>query len=120
MVKNLSTNAGDIRDTGSVPGLARSPGEGNGYPFQYLCLENPMDRGAWRATVCEVAKSRHNGSDLARLHTSYVWSQSSQGGAWDPLSYRELQTLLLLSQLAGTGPGDQGLTKSEKRGELGQ
>ena len=79
-----------------------------------------MDRGAWRATVCEVAKSRHNGSDLARLHTSYVWSQSSQGGAWDPLSYRELQTLLLLSQLAGTRPGDQGLTKSEKRGELGQ
>lgn len=48
----------------------------------------------------------------------YVWSQSSQAGAWDPLSYWELQTLLLLSQLAGTGPGDQGLTRSEKCGEF--
>ena len=54
-VKNLSANAGDIRDTGSVPGLGRSPGEGNGYPLQYSCLENPMDRGAWWATVHGVA-----------------------------------------------------------------
>ena len=62
----------------------------------------------------------HDGGDLACLHTSYVWSQSSQAGAWDPLSYWELQTLLLLSQLAGTGPGDQGLTRSEKCGEFGR
>ena len=47
VVKNLLANAGDIRDTGSIPGPGRSPGEGNGNPLQYSCLENPMDRGAW-------------------------------------------------------------------------
>ena len=50
MVKNPPTNAGDIRDTGSIPGLGRSPGEGIGNPLQYTCLENPMDKGAWQAT----------------------------------------------------------------------
>ena len=49
---------GDIRDMGSVPGSGRSPGQGNSNPLQYSCLENPMDRGAWRATVCKVPKSR--------------------------------------------------------------
>ena len=48
MVKNLPTNAGD---TGSIPELERSPGVGNGSPLQYSCLGNPMDRGAWGATV---------------------------------------------------------------------
>ena len=57
MVKNLPTNAGDIRDVGSIPGSGRSPGKGNGNPLQYSCLENPMDRGAWWATVHGVAKS---------------------------------------------------------------
>ena len=51
-------NAGDLRDTGSVPELGRSPGGGHGNPLQYSCLENPMDRGAWWATVRRVAKSR--------------------------------------------------------------
>ena len=46
MINNLPDNAGDIRDAGSIPGLGRSPGEGNGSPLQYSCLENPMDRGA--------------------------------------------------------------------------
>ena len=46
VVKNLPTNSGDIRDEDSVPGLGRSPGEGNGNTLQYSCLENPMDRGA--------------------------------------------------------------------------
>ena len=50
MVKNPLANAGDKRDTGSVPGSGRSPGEGNGYPVQYSCLENSTDRGAWWAT----------------------------------------------------------------------
>ena len=58
VVKNPPANAGDVRDTGSVPGLRRSPGEGNGDLLQYSCLENPMDRGAWRAMVHRVAKSR--------------------------------------------------------------
>ena len=65
VVKNLPANAGDIRDTGSIPGLGRSPGEGNGYLLQYSCLENPMDRGAWWATVHRVAKSWTWLSDLA-------------------------------------------------------
>ena len=58
MVKNLPANVGDIRDSGLIPGLGRSPGAGNGNPLQYSCLENPMDRGAWWATVHGVAKSQ--------------------------------------------------------------
>ena len=58
VVKNLPANAGDIRDVGSVLGSGRSPGEGDGNPLQYSCLENPMDRGAWWATVRGVTKSR--------------------------------------------------------------
>ena len=57
VLKNPSANAGDIRVTGLTPGLKRSPGEGNGNPLQYFCLENPMDRGAWWATVPGVTKS---------------------------------------------------------------
>ena len=58
MVKSLSANAGDVRDTDSIPGLERSPGEGHGNPLQYSYLENPMDRGAWQAIAHGVAKSR--------------------------------------------------------------
>ena len=47
MIKNLPANSGDARDEGSVSGSGRSPGEGNGNPLQYSCLENPMDRGVW-------------------------------------------------------------------------
>ena len=57
MVKNLPTNAGDTRDVGSIPGLGRSPGGRQGNPLQYSCLENPMDREAWQATVHRVAES---------------------------------------------------------------
>ena len=54
VVNNLPANAGDVRDMGLIPGLGRSPGEGHGKPLQYSCLENPMDRGAWWATVHKV------------------------------------------------------------------
>ena len=54
VVKNLPANAGDVRDVGLIPGLGRSLGEGHGSPLQYSCLENPMDRGAWRTTVYRV------------------------------------------------------------------
>ena len=57
MVKNLPDNTGDIRGTGLIPRLGRSPGGGHGNSLQYSCLENPMDRGAWRATVHGVAQS---------------------------------------------------------------
>ena len=59
--KASACNAGD---PGSIPGLGRSPGEGNGNPLQYSCLENPMDRGAWWATVHGVAKSWTRLSDF--------------------------------------------------------
>ena len=55
VVKNPPANA---RDVGSIPGLGRSPGGEHGNPLQYSCLENPMDRGAWQATVHEVTKSQ--------------------------------------------------------------
>ena len=55
-VKNPPANAGDVRDTGLIPGSGRSSGEGNGYPLQYSCLGNPMDRGAWQATVHGITK----------------------------------------------------------------
>ena len=57
MGKNLPASADDLRGNDSTPGSGRSPGEGNGNPLQYFCLENPMDRGAWWATVHEVTKS---------------------------------------------------------------
>ena len=57
VVKNLPANAGDIRDVGSIPGLGRFPGGGHGNPPQYSCLENPIDREAWWATVHRVEKS---------------------------------------------------------------
>ena len=57
VVKNPAASAGDVGDMGSIPGSGRSPGIRNGNPLQYSCLENPMDRGAWQATVPGVPKS---------------------------------------------------------------
>ena len=56
--KNLPADAGDTRDTGSIPGLERSREGGNGNPLPYSCLENPMDRGAWWATVHGISKNQ--------------------------------------------------------------
>ena len=58
VVKNLPANIGDVRDVGSISGSGRSPGASHGSPLQYSCLENPMDRGAWQATVHKVAESQ--------------------------------------------------------------
>ena len=58
MVKNPTANAGEVRDQGSIPRLGRFPGEGNGDPLQYSCLEKPMDRGAWQAIVHWFEKSQ--------------------------------------------------------------
>ena len=66
--KESACNAGDL---GSIPGLGRSPGEGNGYPFQYSYLENLMDRGAWQATVHGIKK---NGTQLSdSLKKKWTW-----------------------------------------------
>ena len=64
VIKNPPVNAGYTGDAGSIPGLGRSPGGGPGNPLQYSCLENPMDRGAWRATAHRVAKREARLSDL--------------------------------------------------------
>ena len=69
MVKNLSASAGDVRDGGSISEWERSPGERNGNPLQYSCLENSMDGGAWRATVHGIAKSQ---TQLSNFTTQMV------------------------------------------------
>ena len=58
VVKNLPANVGDTRDVGLIPGSGRSPGEGNGNPLQYSCLENSMDTGAWGPTIYGVTKNQ--------------------------------------------------------------
>ena len=58
MGKNPPANAGDVRDMDLIPGLGSSPGGGHDNPLQYSCLENPMDRGAWWATIQRVTKSQ--------------------------------------------------------------
>ena len=65
-VKNLPANAGDIRDVGLIPGSGRSPGGWHGHPLQYSCLEDPLDRGAWQATVHRVTQIW---TQLKRLRT---------------------------------------------------
>ena len=71
VMKESACNAGDSRDAGSILGLRRSPGEGNGNRLQYSCLENSMGRGAWRAAVPGVSRSR---TDWALMHTTSFWS----------------------------------------------
>ena len=74
MLKNPPANAGDIRDLSSIPGSGRSPGEGHGNPLQYSCLENLMDRGAWKATVHRVTKSRAQLKQLGIYIYSFILS----------------------------------------------
>ena len=78
VVKNPPANAGDVRDSGSIPGSGRSPGEGTGKPLQNSRLENPMDRGAWQTSVHGVTKSRTRLKQLS-THTldgvSFVFHQ---------------------------------------------
>ena len=77
VVNNSPANAGDPRDTGLIPGLGRSPGEGNSNSLQHSCLGNPMDWGAWRATVYGVTKSQTQLSDWTTqpqtIHVSITW-----------------------------------------------
>ena len=76
MVKNPLANAGDIRDSALIPGSEKSPGGGNNNPFQYSGLENPMDRGVWRATVHRVTKSQ---TRLKQLSTQYTHIYHKRG-----------------------------------------
>ena len=71
VVKNPPASAGDAGDVGSIPGFGKtSPGVGNGNPLQCSCLEYPMDRGEWRATVHAIAKTQTPLSDYANMHTA--------------------------------------------------
>ena len=78
--KEPTCQSGDTRDAGSIPGSGTSPGDRNGNPLQYSCLENSMDRGAWRATVHGVTKSQTQLSCLlfCYLHHSYLVQVSQQ------------------------------------------
>ena len=74
VVKNLPANARDAGDTGSISRSGRSPGEGNGNPFQYPCLGNPRDRGAWQATLQRVAES----DTTENTHTVENWENAEE------------------------------------------
>ena len=69
VVKNPLASAGDIRDTGSIPGWGRSPGRGHDNPLQYSCLRNPIDKGAWQATVQRVSLVSKSQTQLKQLNT---------------------------------------------------
>ena len=87
-VKNLPANAGDARDLGSIPGLGSFPGGGYGNRLQCSCLENPMDRGAWRATVHGITES-----DMTEV-TEHTRMQTRPSDAWDlvcPLESKRMQ-----------------------------
>ena len=84
VVKNPPANAGDIRDAGLIPGSGRSPGGGHGNPLQYSYLENPMDKGAWRATVQRVSQSQiHLSTDRVIINTRNIRKNEQKGGGSD-------------------------------------
>ena len=75
--QDSTCSAGDTGDAGLIPGLGRSPGEGHGNPLQYSCLDNAMDRGAWRATVHGVARSRTQQKPSEHTHIdTWAWDAS--------------------------------------------
>ena len=73
MVKNPPANTGDVREAGLTPGSGRSPGGGHGNPLQYSCLQNPMDRDAWQATVHRVEKSWTQLKQLSTHACGYIY-----------------------------------------------
>ena len=77
VVRHLPANAGDTGDADLIPGSRRSPGEGNGNPLQYSCLENPMDGGAWWVIVHGVTKSWTRLSDFTFIFFVFFWSYFS-------------------------------------------
>ena len=92
VVKNPPANVGDVRDSGSIPGLGRSPGGGHVNPLQYSCLENPMDRGSWQSMVHGVAKSQTWLKQLS-THAWFVLERCSFGSQREKVvvHWRDLQ-----------------------------
>ena len=92
VAKNPPANVGDIRDMGLMPGLGKSPGEGNGNLLQYSWLENPMDGGAWMATVPEIPRVRHDWSDSPDVELSKIKSAKQ-------VTFRKIQFLFAFSSI---------------------
>ena len=95
VIKSLTANAGDLRDMGSIPGSGKFTGGGHGNPLQYSCLENPMDRGAWWATVHWVTKSRTPLSDQTGVLGQILLKGFSC--AWPPSSRNPVKSRALES-----------------------
>ena len=124
VVKNPPANAWNTGDLGSIPGLGRSPGGGNGNPLQYSCLGNPMDRGAWWATVHGVAKSQTWLSTHACMHSTililsvYRFLNTSPYGlstwlAWETLYHRSIRLLMQWFSIPRRNvPGDTSVIKA--------
>ena len=112
LIKNMSAKTGDM---GLIPESGRSPGEGNGYPLQYSCLENPMDRGAWRATVRGVTRVRHDWRDLARHSSGWEshWHLIKYDFYFEPLyHFQSFHTEIEVSRMYCSG------FKSFKHGDI--
>ena len=102
VVKNPPASAGNTRDEGLIPGSERSTGVGNGNPHQYSCLGNPMDRGAWWAAVCGVAKSWTRMSTHALPYHHPLGLEQGSGGPWsrsESIHGRETTLIGLISYL---------------------
>ena len=85
LVKNLPASAGGTRETGSFPGLGRSPGEGNGNPLRYSCLENSMDRGAWQTTVPWGCKELNMTEDAHTIFAKEIYFIKKESKTCFPL-----------------------------------
>ena len=106
MVKNLLTSAGDVSDACSIPGSERFPGGGHGNPLQYSCLENPMDRGVWQATVHRVLRVRHDCSDSACMHTCISYTtECGRGNIMSSLSPIQSHRKMAFLNLTGSSTG---------------
>ena len=118
VVKNLPANAGDVRDSSLIPGLGRSPRARQGNPLQYSCLEDPMDRGAWRATAHRVAMNWAQPKGLRR-YTRVREGNRAARSWWTFLVLEEVPSIpLSLTQSSprlGTGPMLQGENSSAIR-----
>ena len=110
VVKNLPTNAGDM---GSIPGLGRSLGRGHGNSFQYSCLEYPMDRGAWRATVHRVAKR------FGWIPSLFTWNYHSiVNQLWVLSCFSHVWLFATLWTVASQAPLSMGFSRQEYRSGL--
>ena len=93
MVKKASTNAGDIKDVGSIPGLGKFPGGAHGSPLQYSCLESPMDRGAWWGHKESLGHKQLDMTEATKhIHTLPVQETGFRSLGWKDLLEKEMAT----------------------------